>query len=87
MKMLFSSPDLRRGNQSDPGLGSHIKGDVFAEYKMFYDLGVDGVFSENPDTLLKRASRPKVNGAATFVPMLSRPVLRWRSPTLPIRIY
>jgi glycerophosphoryl diester phosphodiesterase len=30
-----------------------LYGDAFAEYKMFYDLGVDGVFSENPDTALE----------------------------------
>jgi glycerophosphoryl diester phosphodiesterase len=25
-------------------------GDAPAEYRLFFDLGVDGVFSDNPDT-------------------------------------
>ncbi len=28
-------------------------GDALKEYKVFYDLGVDGVFSENPDTAME----------------------------------
>jgi glycerophosphoryl diester phosphodiesterase len=32
-------------------------GDPFAEYKMFYELGVDGLFSENPDTALEARAR------------------------------
>jgi glycerophosphoryl diester phosphodiesterase len=28
-------------------------GNAFAEYKLFYDEGVDGLFSENPDTALE----------------------------------
>ena len=31
-------------------LASDFKGDPKAEYKLFYDLGVDGVFSDFPDT-------------------------------------
>ena len=31
-------------------LASNFKGDPKAEYKLFYDLGVDGVFSDFPDT-------------------------------------
>jgi glycerophosphoryl diester phosphodiesterase len=43
----FQPLDFRQGeNDSDYGR-------AFAEYKMFYDLGVDGVFSENPDTALE----------------------------------
>ena len=30
-------------------LGSDFKGDPKAEYKLFYQLGVDGVFSDLPD--------------------------------------
>jgi glycerophosphoryl diester phosphodiesterase len=33
-----------------PGLLSDYKGDPKAEYKRFYTLGVDGVFSDFPDT-------------------------------------
>jgi glycerophosphoryl diester phosphodiesterase len=31
-------------------LASDFKGDPKAEYKLFYNLGVDGVFSDFPDT-------------------------------------
>ncbi|HEY9755779.1 MAG TPA: glycerophosphodiester phosphodiesterase [Oculatellaceae cyanobacterium] len=41
----FLPSDLRSANGSDADYG-----DIFAEYKIFFDLGVDGVFSENPDT-------------------------------------
>nr|WP_232784397.1 glycerophosphodiester phosphodiesterase [Carbonactinospora thermoautotrophica] len=40
----FLPADLRRG--TDPG----GYGDAYAEYETFYRLGVDGVFSDNPDT-------------------------------------
>jgi glycerophosphoryl diester phosphodiesterase len=48
----FLPRDLRSGNKDDPDAGQYY-GDAFAEYKLFYDLGVDGVFSENPDTALE----------------------------------
>jgi len=64
----FLPMDLRSGNQSDPDSGQYY-GDAFAEYKMFYDLGVDGVFSENPDTA--REAR-KLQGQAA-VSQLSAP--------------
>jgi glycerophosphoryl diester phosphodiesterase len=41
----FLPADLRSAGGSDSDYGN-----IFAEYKIFYDLGVDGVFSENPDT-------------------------------------
>ena len=34
-------------------LASDFKGDPAAEYKLFFDLGVDGVFSDFPDTAVK----------------------------------
>ncbi len=35
-------------------------GDAFAEYDLFFSFGVDGVFSDNPDTALEaRESLPK----------------------------
>jgi glycerophosphoryl diester phosphodiesterase len=40
----FLPAELR--SDSDP---SHY-GNAFAEYKQFFDLAVDGVFSDNPDT-------------------------------------
>jgi glycerophosphoryl diester phosphodiesterase len=40
----FLPPSLR--SSADP----NAYGDAFSEYKAFFDLGVDGVFSDNPDT-------------------------------------
>lgn len=41
-----------------PGLVSDYKGDPKAEYKRFYELGVDGLFSDFPDTAVAaRAGR------------------------------
>jgi glycerophosphoryl diester phosphodiesterase len=40
----FLPPSLRLG--TDP----NAYGNVFAQYDRFFDLGVDGVFSDNPDT-------------------------------------
>ena len=40
----FLPPLLR--SSADP----NAYGDAFSEYKAFFDLGVDGVFSDNPDT-------------------------------------
>jgi glycerophosphoryl diester phosphodiesterase len=48
----FLPENYRSGNDRDPGYESNY-GNAFAEYKLFYDLGVDGVFSENPDTALE----------------------------------
>jgi len=59
----FLPLDLRSGNQSDPDSGQYY-GDAFAEYKLFYDLGVDGVFSENPDTALE-ARKAALSASAT----------------------
>jgi glycerophosphoryl diester phosphodiesterase len=28
-------------------------GDAFTEYEQFYELGVDGLFSDNPDTAVE----------------------------------
>ncbi len=40
----FLPPSLR--SSADP----NAYGDAFSEYKAFFDLGVDGVFADNPDT-------------------------------------
>lgn len=34
-------------------LASDFKGDPAAEYKLFFDLGIDGIFSDFPDTAVK----------------------------------
>lgn len=45
----FLPAELRSGKSSDPNHDGNY-GDAFAEYSQFYNLGVDGVFSENADT-------------------------------------
>jgi len=49
---FFLPLEMRNGNQADPS-SKALYGDAFAEYNLFYNLGVDGVFSENPDTALE----------------------------------
>ncbi len=49
---FFLPLDFRSGDANDPASAGQY-GNAFAEYKLFYDLGVDGVFSENPDTALE----------------------------------
>lgn len=41
-----------RKDTSEPNADG-LYGDAFAEYKLFYGLGVDGVFSEDPDTAIE----------------------------------
>jgi len=54
----FQPADFRSSeNESDYGK-------AFAEYKLFYDLGVDGVFSENPDTALEARDGHLLQGRA-----------------------
>jgi glycerophosphoryl diester phosphodiesterase len=49
----FLAVDHRIGN--DP----NARGDITAEYELFFALGVDGVFSDHPDTAVAaRAARP-----------------------------
>ena len=52
----FLPADFRIG--ADP----NARGDIFAEFALFYGLGVDGVFSDHPDTAV--AVREKVFGKA-----------------------
>lgn len=42
----FMAADFRIGD--DP----NTKGDAFAEYEAFFDLGIDGLFSDHPDTAI-----------------------------------
>lgn len=51
-----------RSTQTNASAGNY--GDAFAEYAQFYSLGVDGVFSENPDTALEAASEFVVRKSA-----------------------
>jgi glycerophosphoryl diester phosphodiesterase len=48
----FLPLELRSGGGADP----NAYGDAFAEYEQFYELGVDGLFSDNPDTAVEARS-------------------------------
>jgi glycerophosphoryl diester phosphodiesterase len=52
----FLPLDFHSGND-DQANNQAAYGDAFAEYKLFYELGVDGVFSENPDTALEARAK------------------------------
>ncbi len=47
----FLPTDLRRGNPASP-VFLRAYGDAPAEYRLFYRLGVDGLFSDNADTAI-----------------------------------
>jgi glycerophosphoryl diester phosphodiesterase len=53
----FLPADFRVGD--DP----NAKGDAFGEYEVFFDLGLDGVFSDHPDTALQARERWLEDGA------------------------
>lgn len=48
----FLPANLRRGDQKSADAPSNY-GDAIKEYELFYNAGVDGVFSENPDTAVE----------------------------------
>lgn len=54
---LFLPPELRRGED----LRAH--GDAGAEYRMFYELGVDGVFSDFPEAAVRARPASSLRGA------------------------
>jgi glycerophosphoryl diester phosphodiesterase len=45
----FLPAELRKGDPADPNF-PNLYGDAFAEDEMFFKLGVDGIFTDNPDT-------------------------------------
>ena len=47
----FMAADFRRGDPADPNF-PNLYGNAFAEYAQFFNLGVDGLFSDNPDTAI-----------------------------------
>jgi glycerophosphoryl diester phosphodiesterase len=49
---FFLPLEYRSGDSSDPN-SAGFYGKALDEYKRFYELGLDGVFSENPDTALE----------------------------------
>jgi glycerophosphoryl diester phosphodiesterase len=52
----FLPEDFRRGDPSSPEY-RRAPGDQAAELKLFYRLGVDGVFADNPDTAVAARGR------------------------------
>ena len=58
----FLPEDFRQGNPASPEY-LRSRGNQPAEFKLFYKLGVDGVFADNPDTAVAvRRNDPRVNG-------------------------
>ncbi len=47
----FMAAEFRRGDPADPNF-PNLYGNAFAEYAQFFNLGVDGLFSDNPDTAI-----------------------------------
>jgi glycerophosphoryl diester phosphodiesterase len=52
----FLPADFRQGNPASP-IYLRATGDAPAEYRLFFRLGVDGVFSDNPDTAVASRHR------------------------------
>jgi glycerophosphoryl diester phosphodiesterase len=55
----FLPADFRQGNPASP-IYLRATGDAPAEYRLFFRLGIDGLFSDNPDTAV--ASRHQLFG-------------------------
>jgi glycerophosphoryl diester phosphodiesterase len=52
----FLPADFRQGNSASPAY-LRAPGDAPAEYRLFFRLGVDGLFSDNPDTAVASRHR------------------------------
>jgi Glycerophosphoryl diester phosphodiesterase family len=72
----FLPEDFRQGNAASP-VYLRATGNAPAEYKLFYDLGIDGLFSDNPDTAL--AVRGEVFAKPGARPKTKEPILRARA--------
>jgi glycerophosphoryl diester phosphodiesterase len=48
----FLPADFRVGDPAHPAFASNY-GDAIAEYELFFSLGIDGLFSDNPDTAVE----------------------------------
>lgn len=53
----FLPKNLQRSSSNSDKVDKSMYGDALQEYWLFYDAGVDGVFSENPDTALEARQR------------------------------
>jgi glycerophosphoryl diester phosphodiesterase len=47
----FLPAEQRRGDPADPNF-PNLYGNAFGEYAQFFALGIDGLFSDNPDTAI-----------------------------------
>jgi glycerophosphoryl diester phosphodiesterase len=53
---FFLPADFRVGNPADPAFPRQ-HGDAAAEYRLFFGLGIDGLFSDFPDTAVAARNR------------------------------
>jgi glycerophosphoryl diester phosphodiesterase len=53
----FLPADFRLGNPANPAAFLRATGDAPAEYQLFFGLGIDGLFSDNPDTAVASRHR------------------------------
>jgi glycerophosphoryl diester phosphodiesterase len=53
----FLPADFRVGDPADP-MSQAFYGNAIAEYELFYSLGLDGLFSDNPDTAVEVRDAP-----------------------------
>jgi glycerophosphoryl diester phosphodiesterase len=53
----FLPTDFRVGDPDDP-TSQALYGNAIAEYELFYNLGLDGLFSDNPDTAVEVRDAP-----------------------------
>jgi glycerophosphoryl diester phosphodiesterase len=53
----FLPTDFRVGDPDDP-TSQALYGNAIAEYELFYNLGLDGLFSDNPDTAVEGRDAP-----------------------------
>jgi glycerophosphoryl diester phosphodiesterase len=53
----FLPADFRAGDAVDP-MAQALYGNAIAEYELFYNLGLDGLFSDNPDTAIEVRDAP-----------------------------
>ncbi|MGV9316720.1 glycerophosphodiester phosphodiesterase [Streptomyces sp. NPDC003691] len=52
----FLPADFRRDRDGAPGVDPHAYGDVFGAYRRYFATGIDGIFTDHPDTALLAAA-------------------------------
>ena len=77
----------RAGGAGGPGAPADTYGDAFGEYQQYVALGVDAVFSDDPDTALRRTPGPDLRARAAgrcSTSATSRPARTSASPAWPV---